>query len=204
MTDPINENEVLSSGQVAAYCHVHFRTVIRWIEKGRLKAHKLPGRGNNRIMVKDFIEFLVENNMPIPQDLQQSTISAADKNSTKVLIVDDDINMGKAIQRTMKQAGFDTVIALDGFQAGFQLKKHNPALMTLDLTMPGMDGFKVLEYISAEGMLDKIKVIVVSALSGDAKIKALQLGAHAYIVKPFKNEDLLEKCNKLLEKQYAE
>ena len=50
--------KTLTSGEIATYCDVNLRTVIRWIESGKLKGFKLPGRGNNRVLVSDFVSFL--------------------------------------------------------------------------------------------------------------------------------------------------
>ena len=49
--------KTLTSGEIASYCDVNLRTVIRWIESGKLKGFKLPGRGNNRVLVEDFVAF---------------------------------------------------------------------------------------------------------------------------------------------------
>ena len=43
------KKEILTTGDIAKYCNVNFRTVVRWVERGLLKSHKLPGRGDNRI-----------------------------------------------------------------------------------------------------------------------------------------------------------
>ncbi len=67
----------LTTGDIAKLCGVNFRTVIRWIQRGHLKAFQLPGRGDNRVQVADFIEFLNENNMPIPEELQPSAKKGA-------------------------------------------------------------------------------------------------------------------------------
>ena len=63
--------QILTTGEIARYCGVNFRTVIRWIERGRLKAYQLPGRGDNRVTVEDFIDFLKVNSMPIPEEFSQ-------------------------------------------------------------------------------------------------------------------------------------
>lgn len=63
-------NQSLTTGEVASFCDVNFRTVIRWIKRGHLKAYQLPGRGDNRIVIKDFLQFLVEHSMPIPDQFQ--------------------------------------------------------------------------------------------------------------------------------------
>jgi len=101
--------QILTTGEAAKYCGVHFRTVARWIDKGLLKAHKLPGRGDNRIQIADFIGFLQENDLPIPPELM---------NTYKVLIVDDEPIMAKTIQRALRLKGYETQIVNNSFGAG--------------------------------------------------------------------------------------
>ena len=64
------KKRVLTTGEVADYCGVNFRTVIRWIKRGQLDAYQLPGRGDNRIEVDDFIDFLITHKMPVPDELK--------------------------------------------------------------------------------------------------------------------------------------
>ena len=115
-------NQVLTSGEAAKICGVNFRTILRWIEKGLLKAHKLPGRGDTRIQVEDLVTFLNENDMPVPIDLSPKN---------KILIVDDDHSMTSSIQRMLKLKGFDTRIANNGFEAGTAM-----AVSYTHLTLP--------------------------------------------------------------------
>jgi len=61
--------QVLTTGEVAGYCGVNFRTVIRWIKRGYLTAFQLPGRGDNRVRVEDFVTFLEENRIPVPHEV---------------------------------------------------------------------------------------------------------------------------------------
>ena len=61
--------DTLTTTEVADYCGVHFRTVIRWINKGILIGFKLPGRGDNRVLVQDLANFMITNEIPIPDEL---------------------------------------------------------------------------------------------------------------------------------------
>ncbi len=185
-----HKTRMFSSGEVAQFCGVHFRTVIRWIEKGSLKAHKLPGRGNNRISEKDFLEFLKDNDLPIPTEFK--------KNKDRVLIVDDDHAMGAAIERVLKRGGFDTKVVNDGFSAGNMLATFEPAVMTLDLHMPHMNGFDVLDFIASQSCYDDLKILVVSALADERLAQAKEHGAHDVLSKPFENKKLLAKVTDLL------
>lgn len=179
----------LTTGDIAEYCDVNLRTVIRWIDKGSLKGYKLPGRGNNRVTVDNFLAFLKENNMPIPLKFLP--------NSKTVLIVDDDKNMGSAIKRVLKNDGFQCDTATNGFLAGSKLMQHKPTLMTLDLTMPGLNGFELLKHLRAEEQFSDLKILVISALTQDRLDEALRLGANAVLSKPFKNDELLNLANEL-------
>ena len=181
----------LTTGEIASHCDVNLRTVIRWIDKGSLKGYKLPGGGNNRVKQEDFLVFLQENNMPIPAELE-----AANKN---ILIVDDEIAVAEAIQRVTLRAGYSNMIATDGFQAGALLASYKPALMTLDLSMPGLDGFEVLKFTRAKQALSAVKILVISALDEQQLKKAKDLGADAVLGKPFSNDELRETIRRLLE-----
>ena len=59
----------LTTGEIAQYCDVNSRTVIRWIKRGHLRAYQLPGRGDNRIALEDFLAFLAAHGMPVPREL---------------------------------------------------------------------------------------------------------------------------------------
>ncbi|MEP0355804.1 MAG: response regulator [Paraglaciecola sp.] len=181
----------LTTGDIAQYCDVNLRTVIRWIDKGSLKGYKLPGRGNNRVTNEDFLAFLKENNMPIPEEFLPD-------NKT-ILIVDDDENMASAIKRVLKKAGFECDTAVNGFLAGSKLMQRQPALMTLDLSMPGLNGFELLKHLKSQDEFNHLKILVISALNQDSLDKAITLGANAAISKPFEKEHLLSIVNQLTE-----
>lgn len=175
--------KTLTSGEIASYCDVNLRTVIRWIESGKLKGFKLPGRGNNRILVEDFIEFLERHDMPIPDALRGIA-------SPSILIVDDEMPVAKSIQRVARRAGFDSYIATGGFQAGIMLSQYEPKVMTLDISMPGMDGYSVIEFTREQSKYKDLKIIVISALDDISLERALEIGADATLQKPFSNHDL--------------
>lgn len=179
----------LTTGDIARYCDVNLRTVIRWLDKGSLKGYKLPGRGNNRVTVEDFLVFLKKNNMPVPADLLP--------NNKTILIVDDDEHMASAIKRVLKNAGFECDTAVNGFLAGSKLMQRQPALMTLDLSMPGLNGFELLEHLRKQDEFRHLKILVISALNQDNLDKAIQLGANAAISKPFEKAQLLAIVNEL-------
>lgn len=183
------EKQTLTTGDVAKYCGVNFRTVIRWIKRGHLKAYQLPGRGDNRVEYGDFLEFLKEHRMAIPEELGNAR--------KKVLVVDDDERMAASIRRTLEAKGFETATAYDGFRAGVLLGTFAPDVMTLDLEMPHMSGLDVIRFVRGSEAFRKVKILVVSALNRERLNEAVGEGADDALEKPFSTEELTDKVAKL-------
>ncbi len=173
--------QTYTTGEVATFCGVNFRTVIRWIERGLLTSHRLPGRGDHRVRESDLVDFLHKNDLPLPNDLS---------GKNRVLIVDDEPAMVRAIERVLKRSGYDTRTAADGFHAGTQLVDFAPGLMTLDLQMPGLGGLNVLKLIRADKRYAKLRVLVVSGLPEPMLQQAIDEGASAVLRKPFTDTEL--------------
>lgn len=183
---------VFTTGDIAKLIGVNFRTVIRWIDRGELDGYRLPGRGDHRVTRSSLLAFIHKHGMPVPSELSDS------ESRKSVLVVDDEPNMAKAIARVFKRDGWDVHTAFDGFQAGALLMEHKPQLMTLDLRMPGMDGFKVLEFTRQHLDAEHLKILVISAQPQADLKKALVLGANLAIEKPFENQQLLQQAKDLL------
>jgi len=185
----MTRKSVLTTGEVAKHCAVHFRTVLRWIERGQLRAYKLPGRGDNRIRIEDFLEFLTENNMPVPEEFQVNT--------KQVLIIEDEPEVIRGLQASLGRAGYEVVVASDGFRAGSYLKNYHPAVMTLDLQTSGLSGWDVLKQVRANKEFDAVKIIVVSNASETELAQAVIAGADKVLSKPFTHEQFLEAVQSL-------
>lgn len=183
-------SEVLTTGEVARACGVHFRTVLRWIERGVLHAYKLPGRGDHRVPIEELRRFMRDNGIP---DRSQSLVLAR-----RVLIVDDELAMARAIERVLVGAGYETAIAPSGFEAGAMLHTFKPSVMTLDLRMPGVDGFNVLRFLQNASLPSPLRILIVSADTEDRLQEALRLGAHGLVRKPFANEELLAAVERMV------
>ena len=191
------EKKTLTTGEIASYCEVNFRTVIRWIKRGHLKAYQLPGRGDNRVVLEDFLAFLREHRMPIPDELDPAG-KGEDEGKPRVLIVDDEESMAKTIERALRRAGYETQITLDGFQAGALVESYRPHLMTLDLRMPGLGGEDVVRFVRSQESLNELKILVVSALAQNDLDAALAAGADDALSKPFENKELVDKAGRLV------
>jgi adenylate cyclase len=105
-----------------------------------------------------------------------------------VLVIDDDESVRDLMQRYLQQEGLAVVTAANGLQ-GLQLAKEvQPVAITLDVMMPEMDGWSVLEALKADPLLSEIPVILVTMV--DDKSKGYALGAVDYVTKPVDRESL--------------
>ena len=100
-----------------------------------------------------------------------------------MLVVDDDLFLRGLIQHHLHRRGYGTLGAEDGNDALQKARQHKPDVITLDIMMPGMDGFRVLRALKADPATARIPVIIISVL-GDPARGALSLGAFSFIQKP--------------------
>ena len=124
----------------------------------------------------------------------------SDGTAFKVLVVDDSMFVAKQLGQILASEGYDVVAtAVDGEEGVAKYKELCPHvdLVTMDITMPKMDGITALEQIMA---FDKnAKVVMVSALGKEELVKkSLMLGAKSYIVKPLDRKKVLERISKVL------
>ena len=111
---------------------------------------------------------------------------------TSVLVVDDEPQVIWMLQFSLQAEGYETFAARDGRSALEEIRLHHPNLMLLDIMMPVMDGWSVLEQMQAIPRDERPRVVVVSARSSlRDRAKAAELGADAFVSKPFNVDDLL-------------
>jgi two-component system response regulator VicR len=194
MTAYDTQKPPLTTGQIAQFCHVTHRAVLKWVESGKLKAYRTPGK-HSRVSVEDFIHFLEIYQMPVPAELQSQPIVI----QKKVLIVDDDRGIVNSLQRILKlENKYSIEIAYDGFEAGKKFASFGPDLIILDIRMPGLDGYHVCDNIRRDPQNRRVKILAISGASEPQEIqKIMDLGADDYLQKPFSNRDLKEKINQL-------
>ena len=141
------------------------------------------GKRYTRAADSGFVEmgrnFQQMDNMPAP--------------GTSILVVDDEPQVVWVLQFSLEAEGYQTFAANNGVEALSEISEHRPTMMVLDIMMPTMDGWSVLEAMTELPREERPRVVVVSALASlRDRAKAAELGADAYVPKPFNVDELLE------------
>jgi DNA-binding response OmpR family regulator len=132
---------------------------------------------------------------PVCKNVQET-----DPMSKKVLIVDDDKDSARLLEVIVSSLGHQVKKLADGSEVEKTMLEFQPSLVLLDLMMPKIHGYTVLQKVRTNPALSNIKIIIVSAKSYQAdKNKAMELGAHGYVTKPFRRADLEAEIKRLLE-----
>ena len=117
----------------------------------------------------------------------------------KVLVVDDEPNILRMVAQYLTTENFTVEMASSGMEALGKVDTFGPELILLDVMMPGMDGFEVLDKIKSNPEHSTTPVIMLTARDQSADVlKGYQSGATAYQVKPFDMDELLETIDKVL------
>ena len=107
----------------------------------------------------------------------------------KVLIIEDDDVIAQGMARHLQAAGFDAVGVANGETGLARLRFERPDVCVLDLMLPGLDGWKVIEQARGEGIGTPIVVVSARGTEHD-RVHALEIGADDYLVKPFSMKEL--------------
>ncbi|PIV17999.1 MAG: response regulator [Flavobacteriales bacterium CG03_land_8_20_14_0_80_35_15] len=119
----------------------------------------------------------------------------------KLLIVDDEPNIVMSLEYLFQKENFEVFIARDGAEAIEITEKILPDIILLDIMMPKVDGYQVLNYLKSVEELSQIKVIILSAKTKISDVElGLQLGADKYVTKPFSTKKLVADVVELLNK----
>ena len=117
----------------------------------------------------------------------------------KILAVDDERHIVRLIQVNLERAGYEVVTAFDGKDALEKVELENPDLVILDVTLPDMDGFEMLQNLRKNPATRELPVIMLTAKSQDAGgFQGWQSGADCYLTKPFDLRELTSFVRRIL------
>ncbi|MEE9224672.1 MAG: response regulator [Bacteroidota bacterium] len=176
----------LSVGQVADVCRVSKKTVLNWIYGGALKAFTTYG-GHYRVWPADLRTFVNETAMDIQFDF-------VDDRRSKILIIDDDHEYTAVLKIAITQElpNAEVLLTDDGYEGLLLIGELQPQLVILDLKMPKVDGFQVLELLKSRKQDNALKILVVSSYLDDEALRRLKNSvADGYLEKTGSVKDLL-------------
>lgn len=122
----------------------------------------------------------------------------------RVLLIDDEQFYYKLIQKKLKESDYELEYAKSSSEGLAKISSFDPELLIVDLMLPEMDGFQILERLRRDQKYGSIPVIVITAKDElDKKLKAFELGADDYLVKPFQPEELVARMGILIRRGRA-
>jgi len=114
------------------------------------------------------------------------------KEAVKILIIDDSNTIRRSAEMFLRQAGYDVVLAEDGFDALSKIRDHNPGIIFVDVMMPRLDGYQTCALIKQNPSYKSTPVIMLSSKDGlFDRARGRLAGSDRYLTKPFNKEDLI-------------
>jgi DNA-binding response OmpR family regulator len=124
--------------------------------------------------------------------------SDGDAVPVRVLIAEDEANIAEALRFILGREGYEVACVVDGESALRRLRSDPPDVLMLDVMLPGMNGFEVLKSVRADAALSALPVVILTAKTqAQDRRLAEELGAQAYIAKPFSNREIVDQLRRL-------
>jgi len=177
--------EWLTLGQAATYLGVAQSTVRKWSDSGRLPAFYTPG-GHRRFRHGDLDDFL------------SGSRSAPLRGTPLVLVVDDDARLREFVRVNLEMDGYSVREAATAEEGLAALGEESPDLILLDVMMPGMSGYEMLQRVQEEHGVGTIPVIMFSGQADESSERATEHGAQAFLGKPVDPQTLIASTKQLI------
>ena len=126
-------------------------------------------------------------------------MSQASPGAIKVLVIDDSNTIRRSAELFLRQAGYEVILAEDGFDALSKISDHQPQVIFVDIMMPRLDGYQTCALIKQNPQLKSTPVIMLSSKDGVFdRARGRLAGPDRYLTKPFTKEGLIEAVNEYL------
>jgi excisionase family DNA binding protein len=164
--------DLISTGEAARACGVSTQTIVNWIRQGRLRA-ATTGGGRFRVHADSLVEFLKSSGFEIPTDLKAGP--------PLIYIIDDDAAWLAAARRQLASVGQVETFP-DGYRGLIAVAARPPAVVVLDMKMPGLDGAGVLNALRSDVSTKALPILVATSFEEEAAL-ARRYGASAAVIK---------------------
>jgi len=167
----------------------------------------IPGILGGTIAADGQVMIILDMGPLIRRGLERATLPAEaaepaqeEVRTPLVMVVDDSITMRKVTSRVLANHSFEVMTAQDGMDAIERIYDRVPDLMLLDIEMPRMDGYQLLEHVRSDARLRHIPVVMITSRAGQKhRKKARNAGANGYLTKPYQEAELIEQVYEMLD-----
>lgn len=177
--------DVLTTGDVARICKVAPRTVSKWFDTGQLRGYRIPGSKDRRIPLQQLVRFMRAHGIPL---------DGLETGQTRVLLVDADAELTGLIQRSLAETGlYEVQTATTLFEAGAVTEQFRPALLVIDVDLPGLDTAALSRYFASRAELQGTRLVAAGASLAEAdRQRLLGDGFTMTLMKPFSIRQLID------------
>ena len=179
---------ILTTGEVARICGVTRRTVIDWIDSGKLEGFRIPGSRHRRVSSESLRRFQSLHKMP----------RLADAPRRRLLIVDDDEDLLEFLTDALRDE-FDIDVASSALEAASRIALFRPDIILMDIRLPDLSGLDVCRHFRSEGNERKIPILAMSAFEHTVGADAArESGADGFLPKPLKLADVRRRIQSMV------
>lgn len=178
----------LTTGDVARICHVTKRTVIKWIDGGRLRGYRIPGSRHRRVAWDELRAFLRAHRIP--------DYAAAVRR--RVLIVDDDRDFVELLTDALRE-DYDIDVASNALEAASRLPVFRPDVILLDIRLPDLSGLAVCRHFRTRKDARLTPILTMSAYGKEIDASEIRRsGADGFLPKPLKLAELKKRIETMV------
>jgi len=177
-----------TTGEVARLCQVTKRTVIKWIDGGKLKGYTIPGSKHRVVSAESLHRFMKENHLPGYARIVRP----------RVLIVDDDPQMQFFLKDALHDQ-YDVDVASTALDAASRLSVFQPDVILLDIRLPDLSGLQVCRHFQGYKKSRNVPILTMSAYGGEIDpLEVRRSGADAFLPKPLRLVELKKRIEAMV------
>jgi excisionase family DNA binding protein len=177
-----------TTGDVARICQVTKRTVIQWIDSGKLQGYRIPGSRHRRVSAASLQAFLRAHRIP----------NYASAFRYRILVVDDDLDLQELLKDALRDR-YDVETASTALEAASRLPVFQPDLILLDIRLPDVSGLQVCRHFQGYKQQRHVPILTMSAYGSEIDpLEVRRSGADAFLPKPLRMGDLQKRIEAMV------
>jgi len=177
-----------TTGEVARLCQVTKRTVIKWIDGGRLTGYTIPCSRHRRVTAESLQKFMRSNGIPDHARVVRP----------RVLIVDDDADLLELLKDALRDE-YDVDVASTALDAAARLTAFQPDIILLDIRLPDLSGLQVCRHFQGYKKSRNVPILTMSAYGGEIDpLEVRRSGADAFLPKPLRLVELKKRLSAMV------